>query len=125
MPASAELDIHRRLLTAAVNAVRPTPWEQIVPANLRFAARAAYFLLDAGEREAESFIPDAETFLTESLERLLRKLTRVTERQQVERHGQVRGRVLWSATYKARYVQDYDPGLFVCRDVRQIGRAHV
>ncbi len=105
-----ELEVHRRLLALAVEV--PMPWETVVRLDLRFAARAAYFLLGVGG-------PDVETFLTQTLERLLRQLTRVTEQQQVEYRGRVRGRILWSATFKARYLQDYAPSLYVCREVQR------
>jgi hypothetical protein len=33
--------------------------------------------------------------------------------------GQVRGQVNWQATVKARYGDDYNPGRFICREVRR------
>jgi hypothetical protein len=108
----SEVDVQRRLLALAVQVPRPVPWERIATPDLRFAARAAYFLLDAGR-------DDAESFLTYTLERLLSQLTRITEQRQVEYRGRVRGRIVWPATFKARYLEEYDPSRYVCREVRR------
>jgi hypothetical protein len=91
--------------------VRP---EALLPAQLHFAGRASYLLLDVDTRG------DVETFVTHTLGRLLRQLNHNTQQHQVEYPGQVRGRVVWSATYKARYAQDYDPTRYVCREVRHL-----
>jgi hypothetical protein len=49
----------------------------------------------------------------------LRQLNRATEAQRREYQGHVRGRIDWSATYKARLRADNDPTLLVCREVRR------
>ncbi len=75
------------------------------------AAAAAYFLLgldgDGG----------VGRFVCHTLERLVQQLIRSTEQRRVDYRGQVRGRVLWAATYKQRYTDDCDPTCFVCREV--------
>jgi hypothetical protein len=52
-----------------------------------------------------------------TLRRLLQQLVRRTEQQPVTYHGQVRGRVNWSATMKERHTKGYDPSCYVCREV--------
>jgi len=81
-------------------------------AEIDLAVAATFFLLSL------EWPGGVERFITHSLERLLQQLSRSTERQQVECRGQVRGRIEWPATFKARYAQDYDPSRFVCREVR-------
>lgn len=90
----------------------PKVWERIEP-ETRFAMRSAYFLLnyDPGR--------DAESFITVTLERLLQRVSRVNEPLQVEYQGQVRGRIVWPATFKARYREDFDHSRFVCRQARR------
>jgi hypothetical protein len=78
-----------------------------------FAAAATYFLLGL---DASGGV---EQFVTHTLGRLLLQLIRSTEPRQVEYRGQVRGRILWPATYKLRYCDDYDPTCFVCREVHR------
>ena len=58
-----------------------------------------------------------EPFITTTLTRLLHQLNRSSEQRQQLFHGQVRGRVQWDATYKARYSGDFDRTIFVCREV--------
>jgi hypothetical protein len=77
------------------------------------AAVAAYFLLDVHGREAP------EPFLTRTLGRLLRHLDHDTEQRPVICRGRTRGRISWPATLQARYAQDFDPGRYVCREVRR------
>jgi hypothetical protein len=86
----------------------------LLPARLHLAARATYLLLNVDQRG------DVETFVTHTLGRLLRQLNHNTQQQQIEVPGRVRGRVVWSATYKARYAQDYDPTRYICREVRHL-----
>jgi len=90
--------------------VTPAPQEISGP-EADFATVAAYFLLDLG--------PDGgvELFIRRTLVRLVQQLSHSTEQLEVQYRGQVRGRVLWPATYKARYGEDYDPTRFVCREV--------
>lgn len=77
------------------------------------AARSTYFLL---HRDPQA---DVLTFLSETLDRLLRQLSCYTEQHSRTYRGQVRGRVLWSETLKSRYAGDYDPSRYVCREVRR------
>jgi type VI protein secretion system component VasA len=87
--------------------------------------QAAYFLLDVpgenGEGGAGSQAgkppPNVEQFVTETLRNLLLHLSRATERHQIEYRGQVRGRILWSNTLKARCSDDYDPTRYVCQQL--------
>ena len=77
------------------------------------AACAAFFLLDVGPKGG------TERFVTYTLARLMEQLGRETERPYVLYMGQVRGQVNWQATIKARYGDDYNPGRFICREVRR------
>lgn len=86
-------------------------WEGVDP-ETRFAMRSAYFLLDYEPGR------DAESFVTFTLERLLQRVSRVNHQLQVECQGEVRGRVLWPATFKARYREDFDQTRYVCRQSR-------
>jgi hypothetical protein len=87
-------------------------WQQLA-AGGRFGAAAAFFLLDAGHED------EAEEFAMYTLGRLVQSLNRRCEAQQVEHEGQVRGRIVWPATFKARYGQDYHPARYVCREVQR------
>ncbi len=60
-----------------------------------------------------------ERFVTYHLGRIVQQLSRYTEQKQVAYSGQVRGRVLWSATYKARTTGDVNPHRFICREVER------
>ena len=75
----------------------------------------AYFLLDTNNDGNQS----ALAFVTHTLSRLLQQLTRSTEQQAVLYEGQVRGRILWPATYKARFNDGFNPNRYVCRQVHQ------
>jgi hypothetical protein len=107
-----EIMVLRRFIGWLMSPVRLSVWERI-DTETRFAMRSAYFLLnhDPGR--------DAESFVTVTLERLLSRVSRVNEPLQVEYQGQVRGRVIWPATFKARYREDFDPSRYVCRQVRR------
>ena len=88
-------------------------WQQLAARGALFGAAATFFLLDAGRED------EAEEFAVYTLGRLVQSLNRRCEAQQVEHEGQVRGRIVWPATYKARYSQDYHPGRYVCREVQR------
>lgn len=107
-----ETIVLRRLLALALGSRAPEIGAQLSPA-LQRAARATYFLLDVEPNR------DTETFVTLTLDRLLRQLNRRTEQQQIELQGRLRGRVIWPATLKARHTQGYDPARYVCREVRR------
>lgn len=85
-----------------------TLWQTFTPKE-RNSLAALYFLFGQPN-------PNVEQFVTHSLAQLLGLLERNSERQLVENVGQVRGRINWPATYKARYSQDYDPGRFLCHE---------
>ena len=74
---------------------------------------ATYFLLDVDRAGG------VELFVTHTLVSLVQQLNRRTEQWQSVYRGQVRGRILWPATYKARYSEGYDPTRYVCREVRR------
>ncbi|MFQ5422114.1 MAG: hypothetical protein ACE5EY_17335, partial [Anaerolineae bacterium] len=78
-------------------------------AHLRHSFCAAYFLADTQPGQ------NVHAFITETLPLLLRQLQRTTQRERVAFQGQVRGRVDWPATTKARAQNDANPALFVCR----------
>ncbi len=58
---------------------------------------------------------DILAFVSETLPLLLRQLKRTTMRERVTYQGQVRGRIDWPATGKARLQNDVNPALYVCR----------
>lgn len=91
--------------------VPPAIWQTV---GSDFPTTAAYFLLDI---EAEE--NGVEPYATITLPRLQQQLVRNTERRLVEHRSQVRGRVVWAATQKARHNRDYDPSRYVCREVRR------
>lgn len=76
---------------------------------LRRVFCAAYLLADTRPGH------DVGVFISQTLPRLLRQLSRTTERQRVTYQGEIRGRVDWPATTKARHQTEYNPSLFVCR----------
>ncbi|MCA9970785.1 MAG: hypothetical protein KC425_11255 [Anaerolineales bacterium] len=73
------------------------------------ALRAAYFLADSRPET------DLLRFASDTLPLLLRQLQRTTRRERVTYQGQVRGRVDWPATAKARLQNEVNPALYVCR----------
>lgn len=86
-----------------------------------------YFLLDlvsgpesspVGEQDL-STLAGVDTFIHHTLARLLLQLSHSTEQHPVQYHAQVRGRILWNATYKARFAEEYNPTIYVCAQVRQ------
>lgn len=76
---------------------------------LRRGFCAAYFLADTREGL------DIGRFAGETLPMLLRQLHRDSRHERITYQGQVRGRVDWPATQKARYQRDVNPALYVCR----------
>jgi hypothetical protein len=101
-----------RRLVALLLGPRAASWESVDSAMLPLA-RATYFLLDA-ERGG-----DVESFVTLTLERLLRQLNRASEQHRIALQGSVRGPIVWQQTFKARHTQGYDPTRYVCREVRR------
>jgi hypothetical protein len=91
------------------------------------AVCAVYFLLDLvsgpnatpGGTADLSTLAGVDPFIQYTLARLLLQLSHSTEQHPVEYHAQVRGRVLWNATYKARFSEEYNPSIYVCAEVRQ------
>ena len=78
-----------------------------------FAVVATYFVLDLDSGGG------VEWFIVHTLSKLVPQLLHNTEQQPVMYRGQVRGRVRWPATFKARSTDDYDPTRYVCHEVRQ------
>lgn len=72
---------------------------------------AAYFLLALDQQGG------IEQFVTYQLGRIVQQLSRTTEQKRVEYTGQVRGRILWSETVKARTSGDFNAQRYVCREV--------
>lgn len=103
----------RRFVGLLMSPAPPEPFKEVLPSAMHKAARATYFLLDTSEQY------DAETFITYTLGRLMRQLNHNTRQQPVVYQGRVRGRIMWPATFKAHYGQDYDPSRYVCREVRK------
>lgn len=99
------------LLIRQQMAGRQSPY--MLRADADFAMLAAYFLLDTDKQV------NSGQFVTQTLGRLLTQLTRSTLQQTATYEGQVRGRIFWPATYKARHSQDYNPTRFVCREVNR------
>ncbi|MBN2002730.1 MAG: DUF2357 domain-containing protein [Anaerolineae bacterium] len=106
-----ESAVLRRLLSLLMASQEPPSWESLVPVGMP-AIAAAFFLLDV---EPAS---DVEMFITMTMSRLVQQLNRNTQQQQVEYRGQIRGRINWPATLKARYDRDYDLSRYVCCEVR-------
>jgi hypothetical protein len=119
----------RALVDAALHR-RPGPefWKPGLDARSRDIACTTYFLLgtydDDGrvQQTAEDGYATntVEFFITHTLTRLVRQLSRRTERRQVTLRGHARGRILWPATFKARHTGDNDETRFVCREVHRL-----
>lgn len=107
-----EVAVLRSLLRLVLDRREPTAWQELADSGVLFAVSATFFLLDVDQER------DVESFTIYTLGRLLQHLSRRTEQLQVEYQGRVRGRIVWPATYKARYGEDYDPSRYVCREVR-------
>lgn len=73
---------------------------------------STYFIID------QSADLGVERFVHRTMPRLLQQLSHSTEQVQNVLHGQIRGRVLWGATYKARLTEEYNPSIYVCGEVR-------
>lgn len=99
-----------RLIHHLTRTEQPLPALPLDPIQL-----ATYFLLDIDNDGNQSTV----SFVTHTLSRLLHQLTRSTEQQPVLYEGRVRGRILWPATYKARYNDGFNPNRYVCRQVNQ------
>jgi hypothetical protein len=108
-----ENEVMRRFVGLLMGPAAIEPFREVLPLSLHKAARATYFLLDTSEEY------DAETFISYTLSRLIRQLNHNTKQHPVVYQGRVRGRIMWPATFKAHYGQDYDPSRYVCREVRR------
>jgi hypothetical protein len=115
MTTEGETPVLRRLaLALAEHATEGrTAWQALEAQGALFGTTAALFLLDNQPDDG------AEGFAVYTLGRLVETLSRRREPLQVEHEGRVRGRIVWPATYKARYDQDYNPARFVCREVQR------
>jgi len=67
-----------------------------------------------------SELEGVDPFIHHTLGRLLLQLSHNTVQKQEIFHGQVRGRINWSATYKARYSEEFNPSLYVCAQVQHL-----
>jgi hypothetical protein len=107
-----ELAVLRRLVGLMLATPPASAWEELRAGGYLRTAAATFFLLDVE--------PDGgvERFMTHTVNRLLQHLLHRTEQHLVESKGRVRGKIIWPATYKARYGQDYDPARMVSRAVR-------
>lgn len=83
-------------------------WE----AQLDRITASTFFIID------QSSDLGVERFVHRTMPRLLQQLSHSTEQVQNVLHGQIRGRVLWGATYKARFTEEYNPSIYVCGEVR-------
>jgi predicted nucleic acid-binding protein len=113
MTSTRETPVLRAFLSTLLATHRPVVDPAALPPAQRRAAGALYFLLDTGPPRE----PGVERFVTYTLDRLLVQLSRESERRPVTYQGQVRGRVLWPQTIKARHAEDFDPTRFVCREL--------
>jgi Domain of unknown function (DUF2357) len=105
--------VMRRFVGLLMSPAPTVRFEKLLPPELYHAARSTYFLLDTSRDY------DAENFITYVLSRLVQRLNRDTRQTTVTYQGRIRGRVVWPATIKAHYGQDYDPSRYVCREVRR------
>jgi hypothetical protein len=96
--------------------------------SLRVLTGISFLLYSPSEgRQDNSYRPKRPhgvySFLFDTVPVLLPQLSRVTEPQRVALQDQVRGRVDWSGTYKARYRADGSPSVFVClQNLRRFDR---
>ncbi len=120
--ASAVLEYFTRQILAPFDSI-----ERAFGARPDHTTAVTYFLLDlvsghepapAGEQDL-STLAGVDPFIHYTLARLLYQLSHSTEQHPVEYHAQVRGRILWNATYKARFSEEYNPSIYVCSQVRQ------
>ncbi len=109
---SDETAVLRRMLELMMTPSQRQAEKEILTSERLHVAASAYFLLDTYPQH------DIETCISYTLNRLLRQLNRCTEQHQVEYQGQVRGRINWTATSKARHSKGNDPTRYVCREVR-------
>ena len=131
-----EIDPLRHLVHITLR--KPPPagyWKRQLTPGERYQAAATYFVLGyfpvTVKKDAhvelnkdERFyqrpnLVSVDQFVNRNLRRILGQLNRRTELKQVQYRGQVRGRILWPATYKARYSEEYDPTRFVCQEVQR------
>jgi hypothetical protein len=70
--------------------------------------------LQEQKSSATTEIASVKRFVLYTSPVLLGQLTRTTQARRVVLHGRTRGKVDWSATYKARYSEDSNPAVFVC-----------
>ncbi|MCB0130637.1 MAG: hypothetical protein KDD78_07305 [Caldilineaceae bacterium] len=108
---AGEAMVLRRWIELTLAPRQESAWPQLVEIFGLRRLGEIFFLLD---RNAGG---DVSHFVTDGLPRLLQHLSRRTEQRRVEFRGQVRGRIDWPATHKARFAQDADPTRFVCREI--------
>lgn len=107
---------HEAVLSAFIGYLMspsPVPLEKLFSAiHQRSRVRSIYLLLDNQNPG------NLHQFMSYTLPRILEQLHHTTVRVNVDYQGRVRGRVVWPATYKARFSQDYNPNLYSCRQVQ-------
>ena len=101
----------------------PASFRKLVGLSGRLGSlTAACFLLYRPARlsvQASSSLPlppfaGVNDFILHTAPTLLGQLNRTTQSRRLILHGRTRGKVDWSATYKARYSEDSNPTIFVC-----------
>jgi hypothetical protein len=126
----------RRTLQPAINprlvyGERPSPVEAATYFILDLAAGlSSHPLVGQGLQGVETLqiprkldlseLEGVDPFIHHTLGRLLLQLSHSTVQKQETFHAQVRGRINWSATYKARYGEEYNPTLYVCAQVQHL-----
>jgi hypothetical protein len=110
---SIELEV---LLAYAQCAVQPASAEtfQLLagPRGQLGDVSAAVFLLSRAQAGTYGGV---SRFVLQSAPVLVQQLNRSTQPTRVVLRDRVRGRIDWSATYKARHAGDMHPGVFVCQ----------
>jgi hypothetical protein len=109
---SGEAAVLRQLLRLTLAPPSPQLRNEVERGAINGLA-SAYFLL-AMDRTG-----GVERFVTYHLGRIVQQLSRYTEQKEVAYSGQVRGRVLWSSTFKTRTTGDVNPYRFICREVER------
>ncbi|MCL4868092.1 MAG: hypothetical protein KJ063_03910 [Anaerolineae bacterium] len=107
-----EAAVLRQLLRLTLSADHVAVRQQVEQRKIS-GLSPAYFLL------AMDKYGGTEHFVTYQLGRIVQQLSRYTEQREVEYSGQVRGRILWSATLKARHSGQPGPHRFICRQVNR------
>lgn len=117
----------RRCLLSPVEYKHATDFQAVHGIRPAHITCATYFILDlvsashpiAVRDQGLSTLTGVDPFIQLTLARLLLQLSHSTEQHPVQYHAQVRGRILWDATYKARFSEEFNPTVYICSQVRQ------